>query len=212
MRNILQTYKIQRGIPFEERFLPFEIPVFSLALLHILDYSVFNRVRENLCYKLPNLCEIPNLHQFYLLVDMLRDNFAIWFIDLVERRDFSAEEYKLLAIEFLLLDEQVRKRIQISLLKGLKEVILGLKESKESENSARMEVRFFRVVNFFKSVESLEPSKSREIIEEAEELLAYHDMNQQLTQGEYPFSQVDRDLVREKFIEKVEMLFRHIAI
>lgn len=178
MRRVLQIYNSKRGFYLkdsleDETIVSFEPKHFKLALLHLFKLQVLERIQRELPNGISNLQSISNLHQFYYFVDLLRRNFADWFSELISRRDFSPKEYYWLALEFLTLDEQLKKQIQIPLLKKIKDLISLVGSSLEENrnlNQNQWQV-FFRLVRFFKSVEAFEESKTRDLLEEAERVL-----------------------------------------
>ena len=70
------------------------------------------------------------------LVDLLRKEFAAWFRDIILHKDFKSRSLVSISCEFLMLEEQLRKQIQIPLLDKLKKLIMDLEEIEETKKGA----------------------------------------------------------------------------
>jgi hypothetical protein len=110
---------------------------------------------------------------FMFLVDLLRKEFSFWFRDILLHKDFQSPDLLRIAWEFLMLEEQLRKQIQIPLLDRLKKLILDAEEIIEKGSSSETtfnERQFLRLLRFFNAVETLESSLSARLVERAKEV------------------------------------------
>lgn len=171
MRNILQIYRRQKGFLIEDKIISLENELYlKLALLFLIRTDEEERVKKELFSSEDPLATMARPHEFYHVVDSLRKEFAQWFRELLLYRDFSQLDYAFLALEFIMLDEQVRKQIQIPLLKKMKDLVWDGREALEKEEPTRGKEQLNRLVMFFQGVALLEGKKS-EILEEAEAFL-----------------------------------------
>ncbi|MCX7874154.1 MAG: hypothetical protein N2327_06970 [Caldimicrobium sp.] len=212
MRKVLQIYNSKKGVYLKDSLedvttISFEPKQFKLALLHLFKLQILERIQKEIPNRISNPQSISNLHQFYYFVDLLRRNFADWFSELISRRDFSPEEYYWLALEFLTLDEQLKKQIQIPLLKRIKDLISLAGSSFEENrdlNQNQWQV-FFRLVRFFKSVEAFEESKTRDLLEEAERVLSMVNLELILK----PKEVMNLKAFEEKFLMELKQLLKN---
>ncbi len=171
MRNISQIYRRQKGFLIEDKIISLENELYlKLALLFLIRTDEEERVKKELFSSEDPLATMARPHEFYHVVDSLRKEFAQWFRELLLHRDFSHLDYAFLALEFIMLDEQVRKQIQIPLLKKMKDLVWEGREALEKGEPTESRGRLKRLVMFFQGVALLEGKKS-EILEEAEVFL-----------------------------------------
>ncbi len=180
IKEVFKTYQNEEKSFFiEEKEVSFQPKYFIWALLHI--YS-----KKELPF-LGNFLNVEDLDfvlerkefDFMYLVDLLRKEFAFWFRENILFRDFSEEGYFTLAQEFLLLEEQLKKQIQIPLLDQMKKLILDLEEIVEEGKSFENfdEKKFFRLLRFFNTVEKIEKTKCSRLVDRAKSAVkkAYKD-------------------------------------
>jgi len=173
IKGVLDSYKKgDEAFYIEDKGVNFEPKYFLLAVLHIYHKNMFPFFEDII--NLEDLVYIKK-HQefdFMYLVDLLRKEFAYWFKENLLFRDFSEENYLILAQEFLLLEEQVRKQIQIPLLDQIKKLTIDLEEIVEENKDLNNfdEKKFLRLFKFFSIVEKLEKSLCSKLIERAKEV------------------------------------------
>lgn len=174
IKEIWRTY-LKRGegeIYFiEEKGIGFAPKPFFLALLHIYSRKEIPSFLRILQVEETELLEIKSRQgfDFMYLVDLLRKEFAAWFRELILYKDFKSLSLFFLSCEFLMLEEQLRKQIQIPLLDKLKKLTIDLEEIEETKKGLENfnEKQFVRLFGFFKTVENLERSLSYELVERA---------------------------------------------
>ncbi|WP_038055476.1 hypothetical protein [Thermodesulfobacterium hydrogeniphilum] len=171
IKEIFKSYQEKEDFFIEDKEISFEPKYFLLALLHIYNKKDFLFLCDFL-----NLNDLEKIKKdqefdFMYLVDLLRKEFSYWFKENLLFKDFSEKNYFILAHEFLILEEQVKKQIQIPLLDQLKKFIMDLDEIIEKNNSLDNfeESKFLRLFKFFNIVEKLEPSLSSRLINRAKE-------------------------------------------
>ena len=143
---------------------------FFFALLHIYSRKLLEKWGDVIEYgKIEELKKRLGF-DFMYLVDLMRKELATWFKELVVYRNFSEEQYLNLAKEFLSLEEQVRKQIQIPLLDEVKKVANKLEQNEDLELSSGEKNRFFRILNLFVLIESLEKTLSSKLVDRAVQL------------------------------------------
>lgn len=158
----------EKGVGFEPRF-------FFWALLHIYKKQSLPEIFKALKVDLEELETLFNRQEFdfMFLVDLLRKEFSFWFRDILLHKDFQSPDLLRIAWEFLMLEEQLRKQIQIPLLDRLKKLILDAEEIIEKGSSSETtfnERQFLRLLRFFNAVETLESSLSARLVERAKEV------------------------------------------
>lgn len=163
-----KRYREKDSLFIEDKEIGFEPKYFLWALLHIYSKKELYFLGKE---KLKDL-EFVLEHQefdFMYLVDLLRKEFSYWFRENILCRDFPNESYFILAQEFLILEEQLRKQIQIPLLDQMKKLILDLEEILEENKPLDNfeEKKFIRLLKFFDLVEKIEKSKCSELVERA---------------------------------------------
>ncbi|PMP66286.1 MAG: hypothetical protein C0190_05730 [Thermodesulfobacterium geofontis] len=204
INEVFKRYQEEKSAFFiEDKKVGFQPKYFLWALLHIYSKKELPFLSESLDIK---DLEFVLQHQgfdFMYLVDLLRKEFAYWFRESIICRDFSEESYFTLAQEFLLLEEQLRKQIQIPLLDQMKKLILDLEEIVEENKSLENfdKTKFFRLIKFFNTVEKLEKTKCSELVDRAKNITekAY----KSLKEFEFPLppiSQLEfKKALKEKF-------------
>ncbi len=172
--EVLKEYKRETPFFVEEKEVAFSEGHFIFALLHLFKKGFFS---EKELSRLTGLSKKELEKQkaefdFMYLVDVLRKEFAFWIRELILSRDFSPVEYGVLAGEFHLFEEQLRKQIQIPLLDKLKKLVLDVEETLEKKEEVKPEVSkpFKRLVLFFSAVEGLKSSKCEKLVKRAVEL------------------------------------------
>ena len=214
IKEVFDFYKnSQTGFFIEGKEVRFGDRDFFYALCHIY--------QKNLLLKFPFVDEtaLRELREtkefdFMYFVDMLRKEFALWFRELVSSRDFSYEERHSLALEFLLLEEQVRKQVQIPLLDHLKKFATKVEALKEVENPQekkeleeeinKVSKKAKRIYRIFERIESLEPSLSSEIIRQVEGLRKH--WKEEIEREKFPID-VSKTQFFKELSKKVEEIF-----
>ncbi|MCD6489689.1 MAG: hypothetical protein J7K20_03055 [Thermodesulfobacterium sp.] len=172
--EILKKYQSEETSFFiEDKEVSFKPKHFLWALLHIYSKKELPFLGENLDIKdLESVLEHQEF-DFMYLVDLLRKKFSYWFKENILHRDFSKESYFTLAQEFLLLEEQLRKQIQIPLLDQMKKLILDLEEIVEKKKPLNSfdKRKFARLLKFFNLVEKIEKSKCSRLVEKAKDVV-----------------------------------------
>ncbi|WP_028840886.1 hypothetical protein [Thermodesulfobacterium hveragerdense] len=158
----------EKGVGFEPKF-------FFWALLHIYKKQNLPEIFKALKVDLEELESLFNRQEFdfMFLVDLLRKEFSFWFRDVLLHKDFQSSDLLRVAWEFLMLEEQLRKQIQIPLLDRLKKLILDAEEIIEKSSFSETtfnERQFLRLLRFFNAVETLESSLSARLVERAKEV------------------------------------------
>lgn len=178
--KIFKNYQNEEKAFFiEDKEVCFQPKYFLWALLHIYSKKELPFLGNDL-----NLEDLEFIlqHQefdFMYLVDLLRKDFAFWFRENILYRDFTESAYFTLAHEFLLLEEQLRKQIQIPLLDKMKKLILDLEEIVEEGKPLDKfdKKKFFRLLKFFNTVEKIKKTKCSKLVERAKNAVekAYKD-------------------------------------
>ena len=192
--EVFKRYQTEESSFFiEDKEISFKPKHFLWALLHIYHNKELSFLGDLL-----NIEDLRSVlqHQvfdFMYLVDLLRKEFAYWFRENILYRDFSEETYFTLAHEFLLLEEQLRKQIQIPLLDQMKKLILDLEEIVEEGKSFENfdKKKFFRLIKFFNMVEKIEKSRCSELVDRAKTITekAYKDA----INFEFPLPSISKD-------------------
>lgn len=174
IKEIWHTYlkKGEDEIYFvEEKGVGFDPKPFFLALIHIYSRKEIPSFLKILQVEEVELIEIKSRQgfDFMYLVDLLRKEFAAWFRELILHKDFKSQSLISISCEFLMLEEQLRKQIQIPLLDRLKKLTIDLEEIEETKKGLESfnEKQFLRLFSFFNTVENLERSLSYELVERA---------------------------------------------
>ncbi|AEH22720.1 hypothetical protein TOPB45_0618 [Thermodesulfobacterium geofontis OPF15] len=176
INEVFKRYKDEEGAFFiEDKEVGFKPQHFLWALLHIYSKKEIPFIGDTLNIKDLEFLLQHQEFDFMYLVDLLRKEFALWFRENILNRDFSEESYFILAQEFLLLEEQLRKQIQIPLLDKMKKLILDLEEiveeKKPIEEFEKKKNKFFRLIKFFSIVEKIETTKCSELVERAKNIV-----------------------------------------
>lgn len=208
INEIFKRYQEEKDSFFiEDKEVGFQPKYFLWALLHIYSKRDLPFLGENLDIR---DLEFVLQHQgfdFMYLVDLLRKEFAYWFREGIICRDFSEESYFILAQEFLLLEEQLRKQIQIPLLDQMKKLILDLEEIVEENKPLEKfdKEKFFRLLKFFNTVERLEKTKCSELVERAKNITekAY----KSLEEFEFPLPPISQLEFKKALKDKLDKLF-----
>ncbi|MCS7278714.1 MAG: hypothetical protein NZ530_01470 [Thermodesulfobacteriaceae bacterium] len=173
--SVFKVYQTKKIFYIEKKQVSFKPKFFLLALLHLYQkkHLSLEDLSEFLSIKKEDILYQRSLFDFMHLVDLLRKEFASWFRDLLISRDFSEETYETLAREFLLLEEQLRKQIQIPLLNHIKNLNYELEDQIESGKvlSKDHEKVFFRILKFFDWVENFQESLCSRLVNRAKELV-----------------------------------------
>ncbi|RKX60377.1 MAG: hypothetical protein DRP29_02770 [Thermodesulfobacteriota bacterium] len=180
--DVLNEYQKGSG-PYllEDKEVNFSPKIFLLALLHLYQKKRFTpkELAEMLAIEEKDVEDKRSEFDFMYLVDILRREFSFWFRELIISRDFSDEVYEKLAKEFLFLEEQLRKQIQIPLLDQMKKIVRDLESKLESGKNLDVydENRFFRLLKFFNKVENLKASLCSRLVNRAKDVAekAYKD-------------------------------------
>ncbi|NPA38909.1 MAG: hypothetical protein GXO57_00440 [Thermodesulfobacteria bacterium] len=143
---------------------------FLYALIHIYKRTLLERWGKDIDYHKIEELKTRLGFDFMYLVDLMRKELATWFKELVIYRNFSEEEYLNLAKEFLILEEQVKKQIQIPLLDEVKKIANKLEQENFSELSLREKNKFFRILSLFVIIEAFEKTLSSKLVDRAAEL------------------------------------------
>ena len=172
--EVLKRYQAEETSFFiEDKEVSFKPKHFLWALLHIYSKKELPFLGENLDIKdLESVLEHQEF-DFMYLVDLLRKEFSYWFKENILHRDFSEESYFTLAQEFLLLEEQLKKQIQIPLLDQMKKLILDLEEIVEKKKPLNSfdKRKFARLLKFFNLVEKIEKSKCSRLVKRAKNIV-----------------------------------------
>lgn len=207
IKEIFTKYQLEEGMFIEEKEIAFEPKYFIWALLHIYQKKDIPFLGESLNIKDLEFILVHQGFDFMYLVDLLRKEFAYWFKENLLYRDYSNETYFILASEFLLLEEQLKKQIQIPLLDQMKKLILDLEERVEEKKSLENfdKKRFFRLVKFFSVVEKLEKTKCSELVDRAKNITerAYHS----LEELEFPLPSISKNEVKITLKDELNKLF-----
>lgn len=173
--SVLEIYKTKKVFYIENKQVSFQPKFFLLALLHLYQKKHFplEELAEILSINKEDILYHRGNFDFMYLVDLLRKEFASWFKDIILSRDFSLETYETLAREFLLLEEQLRKQIQIPLLNNIKNLNYELEDKLEIGKvlSKDDESVFFRILKFFDWVENFKESLCSRLINHSKELV-----------------------------------------
>ncbi|QER41682.1 hypothetical protein F1847_02565 [Thermodesulfobacterium sp. TA1] len=175
IKGVFQKFVESEGSFFlEEKEVGFGPQHFFLALVHIYRKQDLPEIFKNLGVSLEELENLFN-HQefdFMYLVDLLRKEFSFWFREVLLHRDFKEENLLRIAWEFLLLEEQLRKQVQIPLLDRLKKLVLEAEEILEKGSSLEgfNQKQFLRLLKFFDAVETLERSLTERLVNRAKEV------------------------------------------
>ncbi len=179
IRHFLKFYTKQGSLFLGDKEIKFSPHEFLLSLFYIYKESLVlgaSSEIESLARRLKKKQEFD----FMELVDLLRKDFAKWFQDLLLGKPLDFSFLRKLSFEFLMLEEQMQKQIQIPLLDKLKKFLVSQGEILEEENvenysenkdTKREEVsedKAFKIFLFFKIVEGLSPSKREKLIKRAE--------------------------------------------
>ncbi len=172
--EVLKEYKKDTPFFVEEKEVVFSEGHFIFALLHLFKKGLFSEKELSRLtgLSLNELEKQKSEFDFMYLVDALRKEFALWIRELILARDFSPAEYGVLAGEFHLFEEQLRKQIQIPLLDKLKKLVLDLEEALEKKEELKPDAkkRFKRLLLFFSAVESIEKSRCERLVNRAKKL------------------------------------------
>lgn len=173
--SVFKVYQTKKNFYIEKKQVSFKPKLFLLALLHLYQRKHFSLedLSEFLSIKKEDILSQRSSFDFMHLVDLLRKEFASWFRDLLISRDFSEEIYETLAREFLLLEEQLRKQIQIPLLNQIKNLSYELEDQIKNGKllSEDHEKVFFRILKFFDRVENFQESLCSRLVNRAKELV-----------------------------------------
>lgn len=173
--SILKEYQTKKVFYIENKKVSFQPKFFLLALLHLYQkrHLPLEELSKFLSVSKEEILYHRSLFDFMYLVDLLRKEFAFWFKEMVISKDFSEETYETLAREFLLLEEQLRKQIQIPLLNNIKNLNYELENKIESGKvlSKDNENVFFRILKFFDWVEKFQESLCSRLVNKAKELV-----------------------------------------
>uniref|UniRef100_A0A7V5XGF9 Uncharacterized protein n=1 Tax=Thermodesulfobacterium geofontis TaxID=1295609 RepID=A0A7V5XGF9_9BACT len=172
INEVFKRYQNEEDSFFiEDKEVGFKPKHFLWALLHIYSKKEIPFIGDTLNTKDLEFILQHQEFDFMYLVDLLRKEFALWFRENILNRDFSEENYFILAQEFLLLEEQLRKQIQIPLLDKMKKLIHDLEEIVEEKKPIKefekKKNKFFRLIKFFSIVEKIETTKCSELVERA---------------------------------------------
>ncbi len=173
--SVLKVYQTKKIFYIENKQVSFKPKFFLLALLHLYQKKHFplEELSEFLSIDKEEIISHRSMFDFMYLVDLLRKEFASWFKEMVLSRDFSEQAYETLAREFLLLEEQLRKQIQIPLLNNIKNLNYELEDKIETGKSLSKddENMFFRILKFFDWVENFQESLCSRLVNRAKELV-----------------------------------------
>ncbi len=142
------------------------------ALLHIYTGTLsLERIAELSGITPEDLRNQRTQVDFMSLVDYLRTKFSEWFREHILMRDFTLEEYGLLALEYIHLEEQVRSQIRIPLLDQLKNLCYELEDKLVGGKRLAPydEALLRRILLFFLSSEALKPTLSSRLVKRAKE-------------------------------------------
>jgi hypothetical protein len=206
--EVFKRYQEEESSFFiEDKEVNFQPKHFLWALLHIYSKKELPFLGERL-----NVEDLESVLQnqefdFMYLVDLLRKEFAYWFRENIIYRDFSEENYFILAQEFLLLEEQLRKQIQIPLLDQMKKLILDLEEIVEENKPLEKfdKKKFFRLIKFFNTVERLEKSRCSRLVDRAKSVTkkAYKSVDE----FEFPIPSISQKEIKKVLKEEIDKLF-----
>ncbi len=206
INEILTKYQLEEGLFIEKKEVAFELKYFIWALLHIYQKKDLPFLGESLNIEDLKSILVHKEFDFMYLVDLLRTEFAYWFRENLLYRDYPDETYFILASEFLLLEEQLKKQIQIPLLDQMKKLILDLEEIVEEKKSLENfdKKRFFRLIKFFNVVEKLEKTKCSELVDRAKNITqkAYHS----LEELEFPLPSLSKNEIKNTLKEELNKI------
>ncbi len=203
IKLLLDFYDKQKMIIIDETSLSPSREEFLLSILYLLNLSDVERFFDTaLLNKEDFFAENKTPHEFYKIVDHLRTEFASFFKDLILNRDFSDSDYVKLALEYLLLDEQVTKQIRIPLLDKLKKLTKEGNYAVEDGKPFDEEKRLLRLWKFFSALELFEKDKKEEILEETRAFL------KDKAQFIVPKLPENLENFRKVFYDNLEGLFR----
>lgn len=207
INEVFKRYQQEESSFFiEDKEVNFQPKHFLWALLHIYSKKEIPFLGEGLNTEDLEFILQHQEFDFMYLVDLLRKEFAYWFRENILHRDFSEESYFILAQEFLLLEEQLRKQIQIPLLDQMKKLILDLEEIVEEEKPLEKfdKKKFSRLLKFFNTVERLEKTKCSRLIDRAKDITekAY----KSLEEFEFPLPSISQTEFKKVLKEEIDKL------
>jgi len=111
-----------------------------------------------------------------------------------------------------MLEEQLRKQIQIPLLDKLKKLIMDLEEIEETKKGLENfnEKQFTRLFNFFNTVETLEKSRSYELVERAKNIAqkVYKENFEKKFEAEIKTQPEIKNEIKNSVKDKIKELFK----
>jgi hypothetical protein len=188
----------------EDKEVGFSSVHFLYALLHIYHRGLLPEFLSEKRYQELIKIRTELEFDFMYLVDILRKEFSYWFKESLLYRDFSPQAYDKLACEFFLLEEQVKKQIQIPLLDQIKKFCINIEEKLEKKEKVELdkEERTLRLLKFFTRVEKLSASLCSRLVDRAKDLVKKASEDKITFENEIP--QISIEEVKKELKECIE--------